>query len=385
MTYSKRLKTGIGAVRASLRSLGIDVQDTRFTKHGEHTPDEHAPLILVACSGGRDSIALAALATRVCAMIGARCGAVIIDHNMQAGSGDVAQQAAAQCQQLGLDPIQVQRVHVIDTHMGAEAAARDARYAAICDVARTTNAAAVLLAHTKNDQAETVLIGLLRSGGVDALAGMPETFTRDGVTFARPLLDLTRGDTTGICEDLGLDWWDDPTNGDALTRANSNPANGDALTRADPPALSVTERNLPLRSRIRHKLIPFMAEFTGSDIVAHLAAGARATRRDKDYLDTQADRALAAAILDPADDILRLSAQVLAREHPAIRVRVIAHALAAANVPVTSAQLEAIDRLIADWHGQSAVQLPRGYSAFRQKHVIRVCQYGGHANRRRPR
>ena len=386
MTYSKRLKTGIGAVRTSLRSLGIDVQDTRFTKHGEHTPDTDAPLILVACSGGRDSIALAALATRVCAMIGARCGAVIIDHNMQAGSGDVAQQAAAQCQQLGLNPVRVQRVQVVQSSdIGAEAAARDARYAAICDIARTTNAAAVLLAHTKNDQAETVLIGLLRSGGVDALAGMPETFTRDGVVFARPLLDLTRGDTTGICEDLGLDWWDDPTNGDVLTNANSNPTNGDALTSVDPPALSVTERNLPLRSRIRHKLIPFMAEFTGSDIVAHLAAGARATRRDKDYLDTQADRALAAAILDPADDILRLSAQVLAREHPAIRVRVIAHALAAANVSVTSAQLESIDRLIADWHGQSAVQLPRGYSAFRQKHVIRVCQYGGHANRRRPR
>lgn len=379
-------------MRASLRSLGIDVQDTRFTKHGEHTPDTDAPLILVACSGGRDSMALAALAARVCAMIGARCGAVIIDHNMQTGSGDVAQQAAAQCQQLGLNPVRVQRVQVVQSSdIGAEAAARDARYAAICDIARTTNAAAVLLAHTKNDQAETVLIGLLRSGGVDALAGMPETFTRDGVVFARPLLDLTRGDTTGICEDLGLDWWDDPTNGDDLTSENSSPANGDAqingdaLTSTDSPALSLTQRHLPLRSRIRHRLIPFMEEFTDSDIVAHLAAGARATRRDKEYLDTQADHALAAALLDPADDILRLSARVLATEHPAIRVRVIAHALAVANVPVTSTQLESIDRLIVNWHGQSAVQLPRGYSAFRQKHVIRVCQDGGHANRRRPR
>lgn len=367
MVYTKRLKAGIGAVRAALLGIGIERQGRQYAEHGEHETAEDAPLVLVACSGGRDSMALAALSERVCAMLGVRCGAVIVDHGMQNGSDEIAAQAAGRCERLGLEPVTVRRVQVLADGRGAEAAARDARYAAICDVASQTGAAAVLLAHTKNDQAETVLIGLLRSGGVDALAGMPDTFVRDGVTFARPLLGMTREDTTGVCEDLGLQWWDDPTNGDASSRG-------------------VRDHSLPLRSRIRHGLIPFMEEFAGSDIVDHLAGGARLTRRDKDYLDMQADQVAARAVLEPEPgDAIRLSAGVLQAEHPAIRMRVVAHALAAANIAATASQIESIDRLIADWHGQAAVNLPRGYSAFRQKHVIRVCQDGGHANRRRPR
>lgn len=87
-----------------------------------------------------------------------------------------------------------------------------------------------------DDQAETVLIGLLRSRGVDALAGMPQVFTRSGATFARPLLTLTRAETTGICEDLGVEYWDDPTNGDAVDGELPN--------------------DYPLRSRVRHDLLP---------------------------------------------------------------------------------------------------------------------------------
>ena len=99
-------------------------------------------------------------------------------------------------------------IEVHGNEQGLEAAAREARYAAI--VEECSDAAAVLLAHTKNDQAETVLIGLLRSAGLDAIAGMEGSFSRDGVTFLRPWLDVTREETTGICEDLGLEWWDDP-------------------------------------------------------------------------------------------------------------------------------------------------------------------------------
>lgn len=361
MVYSKRLKAGVGAVRAALLGIGLDRQDARFAEHGDHETTADAPLVLVACSGGRDSMALAALAGTVCPTLGVRCGAVIVDHGMQDGSADVARTAAERCRALDLDPVIVRRVAVADDGRGAEAAARDARYAALCDAARETGATAVLLAHTRDDQAETVLLGLLRSAGVDALAGMPATFLRDGVRFARPLLDLTRDDTTGVCEDLGLDWWDDPTNGD----------DGHAAT------------TLPLRSRIRHELIPFMAQFAGGDIATHLADGARLMQRDKDYLDRQADAAAASVRLDPNGDMLRLSATVLAGHHAAIRLRVIAHALAGAGIAATAKQVEAIDRLAADWHGQGPVSLPRGYSAFRQKHVIRVCQDGGHANRRR--
>ncbi|MBW3091792.1 tRNA lysidine(34) synthetase TilS [Bifidobacterium sp. 82T10] len=363
MAYSGRMKAGIGAVRATLAELGIGVQDERFTRHGEHEPDADAPLVLVACSGGRDSIALAALARTVCATLGVRCGAAIVDHGMQADSDRIADEAAGRCRTLGLDPVIVRRVDVVDDGRGAEAAARDARYAALAAIARERDARVVLLAHTKNDQAETVLIGLLRSAGVDALAGMPAVFARDGVRYARPLLGLTRADTTGICEDLGLAWWDDPTNGDAAFPTESLGA------------------ALPLRSRIRHGLIPFLEDFAGRDIVAHLAEGARPVRRDKEYMDMQADAAAARARLDPAGDVLRWSVRALEAEHPAIRARVIAHGLASAGVPATARQIESVDRLVADWHGQSAVQLSRGYSVFRQKHVIRVCQDGGHANR----
>ncbi|MCH9276739.1 tRNA lysidine(34) synthetase TilS [Bifidobacterium amazonense] len=378
MAYSARLKAGIGAVRSTLGTLGIGVQDERFARHGEHEPDADAPLVLVACSGGRDSIALAALARTVCATLGVRCGAAIIDHDMQSGSAQVADQAAARCRGLGLDPVIVRRVSVDDDGRGAEAAARDARYAALADIARATMASVVLLAHTKNDQAETVLIGLLRSAGVDALAGMPAAFERDGVRYARPLLSLTRDDTTGVCRDLGLEWWDDPTNGDLLDDADDgNPP----VDKVPANAAELPAPQLPLRSRIRHGLIPYLEDFAGRDIVAHLADGARPVRRDKEYLDLQADAAAARTRLDPAGDVLRWSVKALESEHPAIRTRVIAHDLAAAGVPATARQIESVDRLVADWHGQSAVRLPRGYSVFRQKHVIRVCQDGGHANR----
>lgn len=368
MAYSPVLRAGIGAVRAALDAMGIGVQDARFTRHGDHEPDADAPLVLVACSGGRDSMALAALNGIVCATLGVRAGVVIVDHGMQAGSDRVAAMTAARCRARGLDPVTVRTVEVPCTGSGPEADARDARYRALCEEARTAGAAGVLLAHTMNDQAETVLIGLLRSGGVDALAGMPASFERDGVRFARPLLGLTRAETTAVCEDLGLPWWDDPTNGDDPAYAGG--AGGGAL---------------PLRSRLRHEALPVLERIAGSGVVAHLADGARLIRADKAYLDMQAREASAVAVLDPQGDLVRLSARALAGAHPAIGRRVIAHALGAAGVAASARQVEAIARLASDWHGQGAVSLPSGCTAFRQKHVIRVCQDGGHANRRRSR
>ena len=126
---------------------------------------------------------------------------------------------------------------------------------------------------TRDDQAETVLLGLLRSGGIDAIAGMPPTLDRDGVLFVRPFLELGRADTTAICEQLRVAWWDDPTNGEA----------------AEGPL----DARYPLRSRIRHDLMPALARFMGADVSAVLARGARSARHDKEYLDAEAERALA--------------------------------------------------------------------------------------------
>lgn len=388
MAYSARLRKAVGAVRTTLSAVELcDVQAPEFAQHGDHAVASDAPLVLVACSGGRDSMALAAVSHIVCTSMGVRCGAVIVDHGLQAGSEQVASEAADRCHALGLGPVIMRNATVQARGEGLEAAARQARYNELCTAARESGAIAVLLAHTMDDQAETVLIGLLRSRGVDALAGMPQVFTRSGVTFARPLLTLTRDETTGLCEDLGVEYWDDPTNGDAVDGELPN--------------------DYPLRSRVRHDLLPAIERFAGFNVTRHFAESAQLARMDKEYLDQRSDEVMgeAVAAVDrpvssaavstdtpracAADDTndsghgigLMIGVKRIAREPEAIRLRVIAHALSQAGVNASAAQIAAIDRLVVDWHGQGGVSLPRGYSANRKKHVIRVCQDGAHANR----
>ena len=388
MAYSARLRKAVGAVRATLSAVELcDVQAPEFAQHGDHAVAADAPLVLVACSGGRDSMALAAVSHIVCTSMGVRCGAVIVDHGLQAGSERVASEAADRCRALGLGPVILRNATVQARGEGLEAAARQARYDELCAAAHESGAIAVLLAHTMDDQAETVLIGLLRSRGVDALAGMPQVFTRSGATFARPLLTLTRDETTGLCEDLGVEYWDDPTNGDAVDGELPD--------------------DYPLRSRVRHDLLPAIERFAGFNVTRHFAESAQLARMDKEYLDQRSDEVMgeAVAAVDwpassaavstdtpracAADDTndsghgigLMIGVKRIAREPEAIRLRVIAHALSQAGVNASAAQIAAIDRLVVDWHGQGGVSLPRGYSANRKKHVIRVCQDGAHANR----
>lgn len=388
MAYSARLRKAVGAVRATLSAVELcDVQAPEFAQHGDHAVAADAPLVLVACSGGRDSMALAAVSHIVCTSMGVRCGAVIVDHGLQAGSERVASEAADRCRALGLGPVIMRNATVQARGEGLEAAARQARYDELCAAAHESGAIAVLLAHTMDDQAETVLIGLLRSRGVDALAGMPQVFTRSGVTFARPLLTLTRDETTGLCEDLGVEYWDDPTNGDAVDGELPD--------------------DYPLRSRVRHDLLPAIERFAGFNVTRHFAESAQLARMDKEYLDQRSDEVMVEAVTAvdrpassaavstdtpracAADDTndsghgigLMIGVKRIAREPEAIRLRVIAHALSQAGVNASAAQIAAIDRLVVDWHGQGGVSLPRGYSANRKKHVIRVCQDGAHANR----
>ena len=388
MAYSARLRKAVGAVRATLSAVELcDVQAPEFAQHGDHAVASDAPLVLVACSGGRDSMALAAVSHIVCTSMGVRCGVVIVDHGLQEGSEQVAGEAANRCRASGLGPVIVCNATVQVRGEGLEAAARQARYNELCAAARESGAIAVLLAHTMDDQAETVLIGLLRSRGVDALAGMPQVFTRSGVTFARPLLTLTRAETTGICEDLGVEYWDDPTNGDAVDGELPD--------------------DYPLRSRVRHDLLPAIERFAGFNVTRHFAESAQLARMDKEYLDQRSDEVMGEAVTAvdrpassaavstdtpracAADDTndsghgigLMIGVKRIAREPEAIRLRVIAHALSQAGVNASAAQIAAIDRLVVDWHGQGGVSLPRGYSANRKKHVIRVCQDGAHANR----
>ena len=184
------------AVRASLAALAPASSTT-------------APLVLVALSGGPDSLALAAATAFEAPRAGLRAGAVIVDHGLQPGSADAAAAAAAQAQHLGLDPVRIERV-VVGTEGGPEAAARAARYAALTRVADETGAVAVLLGHTLDDQAETVLLGLARGSGAASLTGM----SRVAGLYRRPLLGIRRSTTVQCCADSGLEPWLDPQNDD---------------------------------------------------------------------------------------------------------------------------------------------------------------------------
>jgi tRNA(Ile)-lysidine synthase len=168
--------------------------------------------LLVACSGGADSMALAAATAWVAPKRGHRVGLVTVDHQLQAGSGVRAQRLATWARSAGFEPVIVSTVDVNARTGGPEAAARDARYAALTAAARDHGCETVLLGHTKDDQAETVLLALVRGSGLRGLAGMPVRRVQDGVTLLRPLLGIAREQTRAACAALELPVWDDPHN-----------------------------------------------------------------------------------------------------------------------------------------------------------------------------
>src|SRR5665811_560614 len=225
-------------------------------------------LVLVACSGGADSLALAAAVAFEAPRAGLSPGAVIVDHDLQEGSLAVAERAADQCRGLGLEPVEIVTVQVWSSGgghgngdgvaSGPEARARDARYSAFEDVAERVGAVAVLLGHTRDDQAEQVLLGLARGSGARSLSGMP---ARRG-PYVRPLLGVARATTVAACEAAGLTAWVDPH--------NSDPAYGRVRARA---------------------LLPVLETELGPGAVAALARSADLLREDADALDDLATEA----------------------------------------------------------------------------------------------
>ena len=302
-------------------------------------------LVLVACSGGTDSLALAAATAFVASRAGYRAGAVVVDHGLQAGSAEVARRAGEACERLGLAPVRVVRVDVReaagvaarDGWGGPEASARRARYAALEDRARDLGAAAVLLGHTLDDQAETVLLGLARGSGARSLAGMAPR--RD--LLRRPLLGLTREQTARACAALGLEPWHDPTN-----------------TPAGPE-----DSGAPLRSRVRHHVLPVLEDVLGPGVRAALARSADQLREDADALDALADALLTRARAGGDVRGLDLDCAVLAQAPTAVRRRALRAALVAAGAPsgsVHRVHVEAVDALVQDWRGQGPVAVPGG-------------------------
>jgi tRNA(Ile)-lysidine synthase len=292
-------------------------------------------LVLVACSGGADSLAVAAALAFVAPRAGLRAGGVTVDHGLQEGSAERAADVAALMSKLGLDPVRGITVTVHDG-AGPEAAARYARYAALDQAARDHQATAILLGHTLDDQAETVLLGLARGSGGRSLAGMP---ARRGV-YRRPLLGLRRATTASACAELGLPPWQDPHNSDFRFA----------------------------RARVRHQALPALEDALGPGVAEALARTAGRLRADAECLDELAF-AESGRLREPCSDPAGLDASRLKALPAAIRTRVLHDAAIMAGCPsgaLTAGHVERIDALVTGWRGQRWVDLPGGIRAWRR-------------------
>jgi tRNA(Ile)-lysidine synthase len=295
-----------------------------------------AQRVVVACSGGPDSVALAAVAAWVGERHGISVGAVIVDHQLQPDSAQMAQSAADACAAFGLSPVVIRQVSVTGVG-GLEAAARAARYDALHEVAREMNADAILLGHTRDDQAETVLLRLLRGSGARSLAAMRPVA---GV-LRRPFLALPRSDVHAVAREVAH------RHGVQLVRDPHN----------DDPAFA--------RVRVRQLLAGWPDREAA---VIGLARSAALLADDADYLDALADEYM--STID--GDLLIDALLALPR---AVRTRVLRRIICQAGSPAGSLTYEhvmSVEALISRWHGQGEVALPGGVRAWREYGRLRV-------------
>ncbi|WP_137845754.1 tRNA lysidine(34) synthetase TilS [Microbacterium sp. 2FI] len=284
--------------------------------------------IVVGLSGGADSLALAAAAAFEARGSGHRIVAVTVDHGLQTGSADAAASAAAKARALGLEAV-VARVEVGEG-AGPEAAARDARYRALHDAAQDAGAAAVLVGHTLDDQAETVLLGLARGSGGASLQGMAAASDLDGIPLLRPLLGVRRITTRAACAAEGLEPWDDPHNLD--------------------PRFA--------RVRVRESVLPVLEAELGPGIAEALARTAAQLREDAEAFDEMIDETIE-DIVEHAEAGISVSAAALAANPPALRHRIIRHVVDAEfGASLTRTQTLEVARLVTDWSGQGPIDLP---------------------------
>ncbi|MEU6265819.1 tRNA lysidine(34) synthetase TilS [Saccharopolyspora shandongensis] len=312
----------VSAVRSAVR---------RLLGSAEAAPFRGAPLA-VACSGGADSLALAAAASHAARREGVAVHGLVVDHGLQAGSAGVAARAADQLRELGCSA----RVIAVEVGRGGglEAAARRARYAALR--AERPPGSLVLLGHTLDDQAETVLLGLGRGSGGRSIAGMRPL----DPPWARPFLDVRRATTEAACAALGLVPWQDPHNSDARFT----------------------------RVRLRTEVLPLLEEVLQGGVREALARTARQLREDADALDE-----LAAEVRGRVESGGALDALALREVPGSLRRRVLRAWLLARGVPeVTDEHLRAADALVADWRGQGGPALPGDFVLRRAHGTLQV-------------
>lgn len=295
----------------------------------------------VALSGGPDSLALAGVAARE-----RPTTALIVDHGLQADSAQVADRARAQALQLGCVDAQVIPV-TVGAHGGPEAAARTARYAAL-DSARGQQP--VLLGHTLDDQAETVLLGLGRGSGPRSVAGMRPY----DPPWCRPLLGVRREVTRAGCVELGLTPWLDPHNSDSRFT----------------------------RVRLRSEVLPLLEDVLGGGVAEALARTASALRENTELIDGLAEQARPQATVDAGPDGAALDTAALAAVAGPVRRAVIRHwLLDGGGRGLTDLQIRAVERLVTAWRGQGGVAVG---SDLREQRLFAVRSGGRLRLRREP-
>jgi tRNA(Ile)-lysidine synthase len=318
------LHPSVAAVRVAVRRTLAELVAEQ--PGGRLAPDA---AVLVACSGGPDSLALLSATVFEGGKTGFRVIGVTVDHGLQDGSAAHAARVVEQMAAMGADETASARVEVRGGR-GPEAAAREARYAVLDQMVQHFGAVGVLLGHTLDDQAETVLLGLARGSGGRSLAGMRRRFDH----YRRPLLGVTRTDTVTACQVEGIEYWNDPQNID--------------------PAFT--------RVRVRRKVLPVLEDELGPGVAATLARTADQLRADMDLLDQ-----LAHGAYDDLRDADGPEVKALEDLPPAIRGRVLR--LAALDAGATDSELfhvhvVALGQLVSSRRGGAEVQLPGHVTAY---------------------
>jgi tRNA(Ile)-lysidine synthase len=277
-------------------------------------------LILFGCSGGTDSMAMAAALLRE--GNNSKIIPVVVDHGLQDGSAQIAADTVSKLKQMGFPEVLSAKANVEITD-GLEASARRARYQIFNQFIDAYQPKYFLLAHTLNDQAESVLLGLARGSGARSLSGMATVNNH----FIRPLLKITREQTRAAVLEAGLDIWEDPHNDDQRFA----------------------------RVKVRKNLLPQLESDLGPGVTQALARSADLLRDDADALDDFANQYFQQA--DAKDlDVLELQ-----RLPKAIRTRVLRLAIYKAGAPsgmLSAEHIAQAEALISDWHGQKEVALP---------------------------
>lgn len=280
--------------------------------------------IIVASSGGADSLALSFAVAKEASKLALQIIGVTVDHQLQEQSGIQANKVITQFNNMGISDSEIVKVNVNITD-GVEASARRVRYEALDSCAAKYGAAKIFLGHTRDDQAESVLLGLARGSGTRSLSGMA---TQNGM-YVRPLLTITREQTLHACAEEKLEPWSDPHNIDAQFK----------------------------RVRVRLQALPALEETIGPGISASLARSAGLLRDDADALDEWADEVFTK--LDPTS----LDIEVISTLPRAVRTRILRMAVYASGAPmgsITAEQVSVLEALVTSWSGQGEVSLPGG-------------------------